>query len=942
MGGDARIYIGSAPAPDPTITSLEDNLVVATRGQIIDGFTARRSYMTNPNPIHLRTNYFKINTAHDSNETTFEDQTWYRYEVSVTGAQDLSRQKKHRLLEAIVADERFAGVTWATDYNSIIVTTGQLELGDSNSWEKRIAIPSANGDSQTSADDSAPDFVQAARTRNEVTFRVAYNDSFSLADVMNYLRSPVRGAQYDARVDVIQLFNIIMSKAPHTTRDVNNVGQNKFYLIPQHPDVEQYDLGGGLEALRGYYASVRPFIGRLLLNLNVANGAFYKAMPLVNLLSEAGLRSHEQREAFIRMLKVKVIYKKDGDSTPPVERIKTIVGFAKPHPGKPGLKRFGNAREITFEFAASSTPGAQKQDITVFDYFRQQRGITLNRPDLPVLNVGTRTDPQYIPPELCHIIPGQPYRRFLAPNQTTGMINFAVRTPNANAMSIAGDQNQPGNALKLFGLANTASQSVNHFGFGVDTQMITVQGKILPPPQIKYKDKQLTVSGGSWNCANRKFVKPGRFGTWQVLVINRTGNRSTLVNEPRDNSMPAPEVLFKALGDHLKDYGIAMGTRLPTRSITLNTPFDAHCEANDQELRGEFVRAETNGVNLLFVVLPETDKWLYARIKFHGDVKFGIHTIGAVGSKLQKPLERQGAFMGNLALKFNIKGGGVSHEIPNIFAKPALDDNTMVVGIDVTHPSPGSATGAPSISCVVASTNSQLFQWPGSIRAQTGRQEMVDGLDEMIGERLKHWQKLNKRLPGKIVVYRDGVSESQYDQILTLEIPRFEEAFEKLYGEKKNWPKMTVIVVGKRHHTRFYPTTEENKDARTGNPLPGTVVDRGIVGRVLYEFYLQTHASLKGTARPAHYVVIKDDILFEADALQKFTKDMCHLFNRATKAVSICPPAYYADLLCERGRCYRYSDLAENNDNASSVSGSSQPEWTRDVHERLKDSTWYI
>ena len=31
---------------------------------------------------------------------------------------------------------------------------------------------------------------------------------------------------------------------------------------------------------------------------------------------------------------------------------------------------------------------------------------------------------------------------------------------------------------------------------------------------------------------------------------------------------------------------------------------------------------------------------------------------------------------------------------------------------------------------------------------------------------------------------------------------------------------------------------------------------------------------------------------------------MCYLFGRATKAVSICPPAYYADLVCERARCY--------------------------------------
>lgn len=36
----------------------------------------------------------------------------------------------------------------------------------------------------------------------------------------------------------------------------------------------------------------------------------------------------------------------------------------------------------------------------------------------------------------------------------------------------------------------------------------------------------------------------------------------------------------------------------------------------------------------------------------------------------------------------------------------------------------------------------------------------------------------------------------------------------------------------------------------------------------------------------------------------RLTCGSCYGFGRATKAVSICPPAYYADILAERGRCY--------------------------------------
>lgn len=166
-------------------------------------------------------------------------------------------------------------------------------------------------------------------------------------------------------------------------------------------------------------------------------------------------------------------------------------------------------------------------------------------------------------------------------------------------------------------------------------------------------------------------------------------------------------------------------------------------------------------------------------------------------------------YLGNLALKFNIKGGGVAHTIPANAMKP-LDHQTMLVGIDITHPSPDSSDESPSIAGVVASTNKHLCQWPGSIRSQTGRKEMVEGLTAMMGERLDLWVEVNKMLPKKIIIYRDGVSEGQYRLILEQELPAIQAAFTEKYGKREFWPKLSIIVVGKRHHTRFYPTKQQD------------------------------------------------------------------------------------------------------------------------------------
>lgn len=61
------------------------------------------------------------------------------------------------------------------------------------------------------------------------------------------------------------------------------------------------------------------------------------------------------------------------------------------------------------------------------------RGLTT---DQPVINVGTRENPSYVPVEVCRVLIGQPANTKLSPSQTAQMIRFAVRDPEKNATSI--------------------------------------------------------------------------------------------------------------------------------------------------------------------------------------------------------------------------------------------------------------------------------------------------------------------------------------------------------------------------------------------------------------------------------------------------------------------------------------------------------------------------
>lgn len=361
--------------------------------------------------------------------------------------------------------------------------------------------------------------------------------------------------------------------------------------------------------------------------------------------------------------------------------------------------------------------------------------------------------------------------------------------------------------------------------------------------------------------------------------------------------------------------------------------------------------------NFVLCILPFSDVAIYNSIKTIADSKVGIHTVCVKAENFVKTM-RQEQYFGNVSLKFNLKAGGINQTLDSAKLGIISEGKTMVVGLDVTHPSPGSDPSAPSVAGIVCSVDKWLGQWPSDFLVQDPRKEMVTGLEKLMMSRLDVWRKKNPQLPENILIYRDGVSEGQYSQVLEDELPLIRNACRQKYPAtvtKQGLPRISIIICGKRHHTRFYPVSEETA-SKTSNCQPGTVVDRGVTEARNWDFYLQAHQCLQGTARSAHYYVVLDEIfrfskqktnITAADALEDLTHNMSHLFGRATKTVSLCPPAYYADLLCTRLRCYlsEHFDPRESSATPSVASGAPAipviPA-TPTLPERIRDSMFYI
>jgi hypothetical protein len=185
--------------------------------------------------------------------------------------------------------------------------------------------------------------------------------------------------------------------------------------------------------------------------------------------------------------------------------------------------------------------------------------------------------------------------------------------------------------------------------------------------------------------------------------------------------------------------------------------------------------------------------------------------------------------------------------------------------------------------------------------------------------------------------------QGQYEMVLNLERSRIQNAFKSFENYS---PKLTMVICTKRHHTRFF----DRKNNTFENTPPGTVVDQGITSITGFDYYLQAHACIKGTARSTHYTTLYDENKYTADEIQTGTNALSYLWARATKSVSLVPPAYWADKACERGRCYLREIFLASPDEVKNWDKLSEDEvwekarmaWGEGVHDNLKDTMFYM
>ncbi|CAG0894414.1 unnamed protein product [Cyprideis torosa] len=720
------------------------------------------------------------------------------------------------------------------------------------------------------------DFIENDRKRRySVTLRPAMTGyEIEMSELVRFINGEARDRTNVMYSKHMMAFSVILQQIPSLA--YIPVGRS-FYS----PNLSQ-DISGGLMLYHGFFFSMRACQWGLDAVVDVSGTAFVKEGDVVDVLTEhiyGKMNPQEVREygfypqdvkkasQFLRNLKIKM--KHTG------HRVRVVKVTDKP------------IEDLVFPIEE----GGQRKMKKVMDYFNEKYpNFKLKYPKLQAIHVGNPEKATYMPMELAMIPAGQSYLSKLAAEQTSEIIKVMARPPAERFKRIEGYVKQ---------LNEMNSKVLEQHGIRLEISLRTVEGQVLNPVPIEVggapNNKQyLEPENGTWNMGNQqKFLSGKDIGQWAIFSFLRS---------PHETQRFAEEFIPK-----FQEKGRELGMIIPNPSIPAGVQVTVeNFQTAVNKFAGDAGEGDSNKYIIVFLAGQPKE---YETVKNTCDKgKRGVRSQCITMKSLRKLND---SLLKQFVLKTNGKCGGINYvpyypDVRFLFERMIP---IMVVGADVTHPSPGNKN-VPSLVALVSSQDKLGVDYFTQTRAQQqgdkGATEYIVEMKLLMRNAIQRFFEKNGAPPRKILFYRDGVGEGQFQEVRTYEIAKIQEACREL-GTQNNrsyTPGITFIVCQKRHHTRFNVKDPRDGKGRSGNIPAGTAVDKQVVHPYLMDFWLCSHEGIQGTSKPTHYFVLWDDNNVSREGLLRLTFSFCHGYFRCARAVSIPAPCYYAHLAAFRAKIH--------------------------------------
>ncbi|KAL2938774.1 Protein argonaute 16 [Bienertia sinuspersici] len=830
------------------------------------------------------------------------DGTFYQYAVKIT-SEDLPIESKH--LRRNIIDKLFLTYSsklnarrFAFDGKDNLYTVGPLPQEFSDFmliYEESIGLSADNPDEPTK---------KSKHSLAQRLFKVEL--SYCCKIPLQSIALTSDGLNTYGTQDLLRVLNTILRQ-----RAINKgcllVKQSFF----QDDSRNFFEVDGGVMGLRGFDSSFHMTRAGLSLNLDVAMTLILKPGPVFDFL----LANQNVREARnIDWVKAKRMLKNLRVTTSHTNRVYKIIGLS----GRPCYQQ-----SFSLKFKDNDSNEEQFREITVLEYFLKHHGVVLTYSKyMPCLDVGKPNQSIYLPIEICSLISLQRYKRLLSPTQQLTLLEKTKQKPHERMKTLTDvvKNNQYENDPLLVAC-----------GISLEKQFMQIAGRVLEPPKLKVGRGQDCMPDDSrWTFKNKQFLEPVNIKCWAIVNFSCSCDTSYFSRELIKCGMS------KGM-DIERPYALIEENQQMKKASPL-----ARVDAMFEKLQDKL----PDQPEFILCVLPERKTSdLYGPWKMRSLCNFGLVT------QCVCPVKITDRYLTNVLVKINSKLGGVNSllaiEEP-CFVPHVKNIPTMILGMDVSHGSSG-GSDLPSIAAVVGSISWPLVsRYRAAVRTQSPRAEIIDSLFKpqengadagIMRELLKDFYVTSEgNKPKQIIVFRDGVSDSQFSQVLDIELEQIKQAYLGL-GEAE-LPKFTVIVAQKRHHTRLFEV------GVAGNVPPGTVVDTEVVHPRNYDFYMCAHGGMIGTLRPVHYHVLLDEIGFSPDELQNFIHALSYVNQRSTHATSVVAPISYAHHAARQvGQFVKFHESPENGSENNGVTSSgavpvSVPELPS-LHKNVKDTMFF-
>ncbi len=398
----------------------------------------------------------------------------------------------------------------------------------------------------------------------------------------------------------------------------------------------------------------------------------------------------------------------------------------------------------------------------------------------------------------------------------------------------------------------------------LDMAPYEVEGLVLPAQEIGLSEGRTIKVGES-----------GLFFFKENVTAPLPLDKWILVHTEKDK--PIAENFVDVMYTAAKTFGIAVG-------------YPAYAESKGIKAK-DFIGTlqqtmeKYHNPQIVVAILPPPSYNEYAQLKKFATTQSPPILTQMVKTRTLSNQKNMMAVCSKIVLQINAKRNG---ELWRIRAPPAVPKKTMLVGIDQSKEGRYRCLG-------FASSFDPYFTHYYTQVQKLEDKEWVDGLvGALLLKALEKFLKETKTfLPQLIVVYRDGLTESQRSTHFVGEVKSMLKAVADRYPDYT--PKFVYATVSKKIHTRFFLRGDAPRSSGTlANPRPGTVVHSGIVDPRKYEFLIMPQHVSEGTGTPARIHVLYDTSGLPCDVFEELTNAACYGYFNWQGAIRTPAPCKYA------------------------------------------------